>query len=81
MTGGTAYLTDAGMCGDYDSVIGMRKDSSIQRFRTKRPGERLGPADGPAAIAGVFVETDPRTGLALEMRPIRRGFGVEAADF
>ena len=43
MRGGTGYLTDAGMCGDYDSVIGMRKETSIQTFRTKRRGERMGP--------------------------------------
>lgn len=80
MKGGTAYMTDAGMCGDYDSVIGMRKESSIARFRSKRPGERLGPADGPATLAGVFVETDPATGLAVEIKPFRRGFGVEATE-
>jgi len=80
MRGGTAYLTDAGMCGDYDSVIGMKKEASILRFRAKRPGERLAPAEGEGALAGVFVETDPATGLAREIRPFRRGFGVEAAD-
>ena len=80
MKGGTAYQTDAGMCGDYNSVIGMRKEGSIQRFRTKRPGERLAPADGDAALSGVFVETDPATGLAVEVKAFRRGFGVEQAD-
>lgn len=77
MRGGTAYLTDAGMCGDYDSVIGMRKEGSIQSFRTKRRGDRLAPADGDATLAGIFVETDPKTGLAIEVRPYRQGFGVE----
>lgn len=77
MRGGTAYLTDAGMCGDYDSVIGMRAESSIQRFRTKRAGERLGPADGEASLSGVLIETDPKTGLAITVKPFRRGFGVE----
>lgn len=80
MRGGTAYLTDAGMCGDYDSVIGMRKEASIQSFRTKRRGDRLAPADGEAALAGVFVETDPATGLAKDIRPFRRGFGVEPTE-
>ncbi len=79
MKGGTAYLTDAGMCGDYDSVIGMRKELSIQRFRTKRPGERLAPADGPASLSGIFVETDPATGLAVTVRPFRQGFGLDPA--
>lgn len=78
MKGGTGYLTDAGMCGDYDSVIGMRKEGSIQRFRTKRPGERLTPADGEGSLAGVFVETDPASGLAVAIKPFRQGFGVEA---
>src|SRR3954452_10416752 len=41
LPGGTAYMTDAGMCGDYDSVIGMQKAASIARFTTKLPGERL----------------------------------------
>lgn len=79
MRGGTGYLTDAGMCGDYDSVIGMRKEGSIQRFRTKRPGERLAPAEGAATLSGVFVETDPTTGLAVTIQPFREGFGVEEA--
>lgn len=79
MRGGTGYLTDAGMCGDYDSVIGMQKEGSMLRFRTKRPGERMAPAEGEAALAGVFIETDPATGLAREIRPFRQGFGVEAA--
>jgi len=77
MRGGTAYLTDAGMCGDYDSVIGMQKEGSILRFRTKRPGERMSPAEGEGSIAGIFVETDPKTGLAISTKPIRSGFGVE----
>jgi metallophosphoesterase (TIGR00282 family) len=70
---GTAYLTDAGMCGDYDSVIGMKKEISIERFLTQMPGERYQPADGPGTACGVFVETDDRTGLALKIAPIRVG--------
>ena len=77
MRGGTGYLTDAGMCGDYDSVIGMRKETSIQTFRTKRRGERMGPADGDGSLAGVFVETDSKTGLASKIKPFREGFGLE----
>lgn len=70
---GTAYQTDAGMCGDYDSVIGMKKEPAIHRFVRKIPGERLSPADGPATICGVFVETDDRTGLASRVAPFRLG--------
>ncbi len=73
LRGGTAYQTDAGMCGDYDSVIGMKKDAAITRFVRKIPGERLSPAEGPATVCGVFVETDDATGLARRVEPIRLG--------
>ncbi|GHU05133.1 metallophosphoesterase [Alphaproteobacteria bacterium] len=70
---GSAYLTDAGMCGDYDSVIGMKKEASLSRFVRKMPGERLEPADGGGALCGAVVETDDATGLALSIEPIRIG--------
>jgi metallophosphoesterase (TIGR00282 family) len=70
---GTAYQTDAGMCGDYDSVIGMQKGAAALRFWKKVPGEKLAPAEGPASLAGVFVETDDATGLALRIAPLRLG--------
>lgn len=70
---GTAFQTDAGMCGDYDSVIGMGKDAAIARFVRKMPGERLQPAEGDASIAGMMVETDDATGLARRMAPVRLG--------
>ena len=70
---GTAYVSDVGMCGDYDSVIGMKKDAPVQRFVTKMPGERLSPADGPASICGVLVVTDDATGLARGIEPLRHG--------
>jgi 2',3'-cyclic-nucleotide 2'-phosphodiesterase len=73
LPGGTAYQTDAGMCGDYDSVIGMQKDNAALRFWRKMPGERLGPAEGPATVCGVFVETDDATGLARRIAPLRVG--------
>ena len=73
LDGGTAYQTDAGMCGDYDSVIGMRKAPAIERFRRKIPGERLSPASGPADLCGVFIETDDKTGLASYVAPLRIG--------
>ncbi len=71
--GGTAYQTDAGMCGDYDSVIGMKKDIAIERFRRKMPGERLSPANGDADLCAVYVETDDRSGLARYVAPLRLG--------
>ncbi len=73
LPGGTAYQTDAGMCGDYDSVIGMRKDIAVARFLRKMPGERLAPADGEGTMCGVFVETDDATGRAVRVAPVRLG--------
>jgi metallophosphoesterase (TIGR00282 family) len=73
LPGGTAYMTDAGMCGDYDSVIGMEKGTASLRFWKKVPGERLAPAEGPATICGLFVETDDATGLAMRVAPLRMG--------
>ena len=70
---GTAYQTDAGMCGDYDSVIGMKKEPAILKFTRKLPGEKLSPAEGPGTLCGVFVETDDRTGLAKRIEPVRVG--------
>jgi calcineurin-like phosphoesterase len=79
LSGGTAYMTDAGMCGDYDSVIGMDKAAPIARFTTKLPTERMVPAAGPATLSGLFVETDDLTGLARIARPFREG-GVLTPD-
>jgi 2',3'-cyclic-nucleotide 2'-phosphodiesterase len=73
LPGGTAYQSDAGMCGDYDSVIGMKKGPIVQRAVTRLPTERKSPAEGPATICGVFVESDDRTGLARSIAPIRVG--------
>lgn len=70
---GTAYMTDAGMCGDYDSVIGMRKELAIWKFTRKIPGERLIPAEGEATICGAFIVTDDATGLAKSIEPVRVG--------
>ena len=73
LPGGTAYQTDAGMCGDYDSVIGMRKEQSIDRFVSKVPSGRLEPAEGEASLCAVYVETDDETGLAKHVAPLRLG--------
>ena len=73
LSGGTAFISDLGMCGDYDSVIGMRKAEAVERFVTKMPTARLEPAEGEATVCGVFVETDDRTGLALRVAPLRTG--------
>lgn len=70
---GTAYLTDAGMCGDYNSVIGMQKDEPLRRFITGMPKERFTPATGPATLSGFFIETDDKTGKAIRAVAIRQG--------
>jgi metallophosphoesterase (TIGR00282 family) len=79
MPGGTAFQADAGMCGVYDSVIGMRKEVATQRFVTKMPTERLEPAEGEATLCGLFVETDDRTGLAVRAEPVRIGGVLKTA--
>lgn len=73
LSGGTAYQTDAGMCGDYDSVIGMKKEPAISRFLKKMPGERLTPAESAATLCGLVVDTDDKTGLAKDVAPLRVG--------
>ena len=60
---GTAYLTDAGMCGDYNSVIGMNAENSINRFY-KRDSVRHFPAEGEASLCGAIIEGNPENGLA-----------------
>jgi 2',3'-cyclic-nucleotide 2'-phosphodiesterase len=73
LPGGTAYMSDAGMCGDYDSVLGMSKDEPLRRFLQKTPGSRLEAASGEGTLCGIAVETDDRTGLALRVAPVRLG--------
>jgi hypothetical protein len=73
LPGGTAYQTDAGACADYDSVIGNQKEEPLRRFTTRIAGGRYKPAEGPATVCGVYVETDPATGLARRIEPIRIG--------
>ncbi|PZQ51190.1 MAG: metallophosphoesterase [Rhodovulum sulfidophilum] len=70
---GAAYQSDAGMCGDYDSVIGMDKLEPISRFVTGMTKGRFEPAGGEATLSGVYVETDDRSGRALRVCPIRLG--------
>lgn len=73
LPGGSAYLTDAGMCGDYNSVIGMEKAEPMRRFITGMPRERFTPAAGEATLSGFYVETEDRTGLARRCLPVRVG--------
>ncbi|MDJ0613492.1 MAG: TIGR00282 family metallophosphoesterase [Rhizobiaceae bacterium] len=77
LNGGTAYMSDAGMCGDYDSSLGMDKEEPINRFVTKVPRGRFEPAMGEATICGVGVEIDSNTGLASSIKPLRLGPRLE----
>ena len=79
LAGGCAYLTDAGMCGDYDSVIGMEKLEPMRRFITGMPKARFEPANGPATLAGVYAETDDKTGKATRVAMIRIGGRLQEA--
>lgn len=76
---GTAYQSDAGMCGDYNSVIGMEKTEPLHRFVTGMPKARFSPADGAATLAGLYVETEDSTGKAHKVRMIRLGGQLQAA--
>lgn len=73
LPGGTAYMSDLGMCGDYDSVIGMQKEEPIRRFIHKTPGQRFAPAEGEGTVCGVWVESDDATGKATRIEPVRLG--------
>jgi metallophosphoesterase (TIGR00282 family) len=72
MKGGTAYQTDAGMCGNYDSVIGMDKNVPLQMFLHKRKFEKMEPAKGEITICGTIVEIE-NNGLASNIKPIKIG--------
>jgi metallophosphoesterase (TIGR00282 family) len=72
MKGGTAYQTDAGMCGDYDSVIGMEKNVPIQIFLHKRKTDKMQPATQEATFCGCFISANQQ-GLASKITPIKLG--------
>jgi metallophosphoesterase (TIGR00282 family) len=80
LAGGAAYQTDAGMCGDYDSVIGMDKLEPITRFVTGMSKGRFAPAEGAATLCGVLVETDDATGHAVRAGPVRIGGRLAGAE-
>jgi metallophosphoesterase (TIGR00282 family) len=77
LQGGTAFMSDVGMTGDFDSVIGMAKDEPLQRFIRKVSSARFEPASGPATLCGVAVETDPASGLATRVAAVRLGGALE----
>ena len=73
LSGGTAFISDIGMCGDYDSILGFEKEGPLNRFLTHLPDGRFQPASGPATICGLAVDTDDGTGLAHAVSAISIG--------
>jgi calcineurin-like phosphoesterase len=80
LPGKTAFMSDVGMTGDFNSVIGMGKDEPLNRFTRKIPSSKFEPANGPATLCGIAVETDDATGLALKVGAVRLGGGLEEAQ-
>jgi hypothetical protein len=79
MPGRTAFVSDVGMTGDFESCIGMNKDEPLNRFLRKLPGSKFEPANGPATLCGIAVETDDATGLASKVGAVRLGGILEQA--
>src|SRR6202167_2253957 len=79
LPGGTAYMSDVGMTGDFNSVIGMAKEEPLQRFLTRVSSARFEPATGPATLCAVAVETDPATGRSTKVGAVRLGGALEQA--
>ena len=77
---GTAFVSDIGMCGDYNSVLGMDIEEPISRFLTKIPRQRFEPATGPGTLSGLAVEIDDATGLARACSAFRLGPNLEPAE-
>jgi metallophosphoesterase (TIGR00282 family) len=73
LVGGTGYISDTGMCGNYDSVIGMQKEVSVRRFVTRVPDKKPQVAEGEGTLCGVFIVTDDATGLTRRIEPVRVG--------
>jgi calcineurin-like phosphoesterase len=78
LAGGTGFVTDVGMTGDYDSVIGMEKEEPLRRFTRRIPSGRFEPAMGPATLCAVAAELT-REGLTKAIAPVRIGGMLNAA--
>jgi calcineurin-like phosphoesterase len=79
LPGGTAFVSDVGMTGDFDSVIGMTKDEPLHRFLRKISSSKFEPASGPATLCALAVETADATGLAERVAAVRLGPRLEQA--
>lgn len=77
---GTAYQSDAGMCGDYQSILGCERGEPLRRFLEATPGSRFESASGPGTLSGVAVETDDATGLAVRVARVILGPELENAQ-
>jgi len=77
---GTAYISDVGMCVDFNSVLGMDKEEPLTRFLTKIPGGRFAPALGEATLCGVAIDINDATGLARAIAPLRIGGRLSRAE-
>jgi metallophosphoesterase (TIGR00282 family) len=80
LPGGTGYISDVGMCGDYNSVLGMEKDEPLTRFLTKIPTGRFQPSLGEATLCGIGIEIDDGTGFATAIAPVRIGGTLSEAE-
>jgi 2',3'-cyclic-nucleotide 2'-phosphodiesterase len=79
MPGRTAFVSDVGMTGDFESIIGMNKDEPLNRFLRKLPGPKFEAATGAATLCAIAVETDDASGLALRVGAVRLGGIIEEA--
>ena len=77
LSNGTAFISDLGMCGDYDSIIGMDKNKALERFKKKTPIKGIHPATGEATLSCVYVDLDDKTGLAKSIKQIIKGGSLE----
>ena len=79
LPGGTAYISDVGMTGCYNSVIGMKTEDSVARFVSKLP-RRLEPASGPATVCAVIIDVDESSGRARGIRRLQHGEAFETGN-
>ncbi len=80
LPGGTGYISDVGMCGNYDSVLGMDKQEPVQRFLSRIPSSRFEPAKGEGTLCGLAIEIDDSTGLTKEIEPVRLGGCLKSTE-
>ena len=80
LSNGTAFISDLGMCGEYDSIIGMDKTKALERFKKKTPVKGIHPATGEATLSCVLVDLNDKTGLAESIKQIIKGGSLEESS-